>query len=70
MDSELLGEVANGPVCTCTILKITEKILLKLLKIDKLTHKKGYTVRLTHGVSLFLCRRIHEAKCFSNNSFL
>ena len=29
MDSELLGEVANGPVCTCTILKIAEEILLK-----------------------------------------
>jgi len=28
-------------------------MLLKLLKIDKLTHKKGYTVRLRHGVSLF-----------------
>lgn len=41
------------PACTSTILKITEKILLKLLKIDKLTHKKGYTVRLKHGVSLF-----------------
>ena len=40
------------PACTSTILKIAGKILLKLLKIDKLTHIKGYTVRLRHGVSL------------------
>ena len=34
--------------------KIARKMSSKLLKMDKLTCKKGYTVRLRYGVSLFM----------------
>ena len=50
------------PVCTSTILKIAEEMLLKLLKIDKLAHKKWIHRAFEAWCIHFLCQSRHEAK--------